>query len=329
MPIADADLKFYRGSTVSDGASNGGRMSATQVVSGAAANLFAAVGQAERTAGSTKYRKLFAKVANDDDLTLYEGKVFIDQTTPGDDAITFLAGDQVNTQSDLTGSEKEYGAGFLAESVSDGAVEIEVLWESAAAAPEDGDLLRITDKADLSSAGNEEYVRIDGAVVGSGVAFTIPLAAPLQNGYSASSARVAGVYEAGDVEASAGHLEVTSTAGTFDGDSLLLDNIGTVEQLWTLTFTSGTAFNIVGDTLGAVGSGNISGGASPNNPSFSKPYFVLQAAGFGGTFLSGDVIVFETHPASVALWVKRVVPAGADPIASNSAVVALQGETAG
>jgi hypothetical protein len=341
MAIAQSDLKFYRSATVSDAATNGGRMSATQVISGAAANLFEAVGGSERTAGSEKFRKLFCKNANDDDIALQYAKIFIDKNTPGDDRFTFFGATQIDTQADILGSEKQYGAGVLAGNVIAGATTLDVIWESLDAAPEDGDLLRITDKADINAAGNEEFVLIDGAPVGSGLEFTVSLATALQNGYSASNTRVAQVYEPLDpnevdsdpalqnqIKARITGVDVTSAAGTLDDAYLLGDNIGSIEQLWTLTFTSGTAYNIVGDIVGSVGSGTISGGASPNNASFSKPYFVLQSAGFGGTWLSGDVIVFETHPSAAPIWVQRVVPAGAAAIGSNTAILALKGESA-
>jgi len=341
MGIVQSELRLHRSQAVTDGDSNGGRMSSTQVISGAVANLFSAVGGDERLAGSTKYRKAFWKVANDDDIALQYAKIFIDKNTAGDDRFTFFAADQVDTQDDIAGSEKEYGAGVLAGNVSPGATEITVIWESLDAAPEDGDLLRITDKADIDASGNEEFVYIDGVPIGTGAEFTVQLATALQNGYSAVNTRVAQVYEPLDpneldsnpivqnqIKSTITDLAVTSAAGTIDDDYLTGDSIGSIEQTWTLTFTSATAYNIVGDIVGSVGSGNISGGASPNNAAFSKPYFVLQASAFGGTWLSGDTIVFKTHPAAAPIWIKRVVPAGADPIGANTAVIALKGETA-
>lgn len=341
MPITPSELRFYRSLTVSDSAANGGRMSSVEVISNALANLFPAVGSDERTAGSTKWRKLFAKVANDDDIALQYAKLFIDANTPGDDRFTFIVGTQIDTQGDITGSEKQYGAGALAENVSAGAASIAVLWESpdAEAKPANGDLLRITDKADVNSAGNEEFVRVAGTPTGTAGEYTITLATTLQNGYSASATRVAVVLEPSDPNESGSaelknqvkplvtDLDVTSAAGTVDSEYLHADSIGSVEQLFTLTWTGATAFDIVGDTLGAVGSGNISGGAAPNNAAHGRPYFTLEGAALAGTWEAGDVIVFATHPAAVPLWLRRVVPADAEVIGSNRAVLAIKGET--
>jgi hypothetical protein len=339
MPISPSELRFYRSSTVSDGAANGGRMSGVEAISGALANVFPAVGSDERTAGSTKYRKLFAKVANDDDIALQYAMIFIDKNTPGDDRIYFTPGTQVDTQGDLTGSEKRYSAGTLADNVSPGAASISVLWELPDTIPEDGDLLRITDRADVASPGNEEFVRIAGGPTGSSGEYTITLATALQNGYSAADTRVAQVLEPLDpnepgsaelqnqVKPIVTDLDVTSTAGTVDPQYLHADSVGSIEQLFTLTWTGATAFDIAGDTVGAVGSGNVSGGAAPNNAALGKPYFNLEAAALGGTWQSGDVIVFATHPAAVPLWLVRVVPAGSEVAGANQAVLAIKGET--
>jgi hypothetical protein len=94
-----------------------------------------------------------------------------------------------------------------------------------------------------------------------------------------------------------------------------------------LTFTSATAFNIAGDTVGAVGSGNTSSGAAPNNPAFNKPYFTLNAALFGGSYVAGNMLTFSTHPAAVPLWVRQVVPDGAVAMSNNTFSIYIDGET--
>jgi hypothetical protein len=53
----------------------------------------------------------------------------------------------------------------------------------------------------------------------------------------------------------------------------------------------------------------------------------MQSAGFGGTFLAGDLITFTTHPAAVPIWLRRDVPAGAANLTTNEAVIVLDGET--
>jgi hypothetical protein len=332
MPIIQSELKLYKSATVSDSATNGGRMSANEITSGAAKNVFPVVGEAERTAGSLKYRKVYPKVTDSGDIELAAPKVYLDQYTAGDDIVMFFVGTQTDIQDDITGSEKQYGAGKLDANASATDTEIDVLVEDGGDHPfEDGDLIRITDKTDIDDVGGaEEYITIVGTPSVLGDVVTITFTPALANAYSASAARVMNVYEpASDVVATADGLTVTSAAGTFEAANLLAHNIGSVEQDWIATFASATTFGIVGDTLGSVGSGSIGAGAAPNNPDFGAPYFTLQAAGFGGTFLAGDTIEFSTHPAAVPVWMKRLVPAGAAALTVNNAVLVLDGETSG
>ena len=71
MTILDSELDFYKAETNDDTTSNGGRMSAIEIISGVLQNVWPHAFKAERDAGSTKFRKLFCKVSNDDDDTLY------------------------------------------------------------------------------------------------------------------------------------------------------------------------------------------------------------------------------------------------------------------
>lgn len=330
---AAAELKYYRSQTVSDAAGNGGRMSSNQIISAALANLFPAVQGAERLAGSTKRRKLFCKAAFDDDRTLLDTRIFVDQRTPANDRIYIFPGTQTNVQSELTGSERVYGCGLLNANVIAGATTMDVLVENFADAMlVTGDLVRISDKTpgDLDSAGSEEFVTITGSITNVSNVATFTFTPALGNGYSTANTRVMSVYQAGDVVGSISNMVVTTAgSGDFDVANILPDSIGSIEQTWTLTWTSATAFGIVGDTVGSVGSGSNGAGASPNNSAFSKPYFVLQTAGFSGVWASGDTLVFKTHPAAVPMWAKRVVPAGSAAYAPNSLIVVMKGETVG
>lgn len=49
---------------------------------------------------------------------------------------------------------------------------------------------------------------------------------------------------------------------------------------------------------------------------------------FGGTFATGDTIAFTTQPAAIALWYKRVVPAGASSFSGNQVIVGIDCESA-
>jgi hypothetical protein len=155
------------------------------------------------------------------------------------------------------------------------------------------------------------------------------VAAPgLLTAYDAANTRCCSVYSPGNIAAAVSSVVANSASGIVDGAQIGTDAIGTVEQSWTLTFTSATAFNITGDTLGSVGSGNVGSTTSPNNGQFSKPYFTLPPAVFSGTFASGDTVTFTTSPAAVPIWFRRNVPANTPSLSGNRFVVGCDGESA-
>ena len=91
--------------------------------------------------------------------------------------------------------------------------------------------------------------------------------------------------------------------------------------------TFGPAQLIADDTVGAPGTGNTATELEPINPDFSRPYFTLRPADFSGTFVAGDNIIFQTHPAAMPLWLKEILPAGASA-GHEEAIIAIAGESA-
>jgi len=194
-----------------------------------------------------------------------------------------------------------------------------------------GDTIRVTDKlTPTSGTGNEEIHTINGVPVVAGLQVTITTTAVLANNYTtAAGGRVMSIYNYGDVKCVVDNW-VETGAGTYDETAypVVCDNISTIEQTWTLTFSDAGNYTISGDTVGAVGAGTILADFSPLNPAFSKPYFTLEFEGFGGTWAAGNTIVFQTHPAAVPIWEKRVVPAGVSSLANNKVTAVITGESA-
>lgn len=332
MSIVPSEIRWNKSQVVSDGGSNGGRISAVVSPNAVKNNDFPDVTLSERTTGIRRYRKLFVKIANDADLVLQNCRAFMQLNTPGDDAVTFFPGTQRDVQSSLLGTERLYGAGRLNAQANAGALTFQVITEGAALNYlRTGDLIRITDKTTLADAGAEEFhVASNVSYAGDIATVTIPTPG-LANSFAAGVSGVSSVYVAGDVKTVISAPAKTSAAGTVDfgAHPILGDNIGTTEQDWTLTFTSPTAFNIVGDTVGNVGAGNVSSNTAPANPlESSKPYFTIQSAAFGGTFAPGDTITFTTSPAALPLWHRQDVPAGAAALSGNRVITGVDGESA-
>lgn len=330
MSITSSELIWRKSLAVNDTTANGGRMSTNIVTTNVKNNIFPDVSQAERVAGSTKYRKVFIHVANDADLSLVAPRVYVESRTPGDDAVMFIVGTQRDTQVNITGSEQKYGSGQLNTNVVATATTMDVATEGAAfACFPIGMKIRISNKASVNGTGEEEFVTVSGCTYVGALA-TITFSPALTNPYNSSNTKVSSVYEPADVETAIANFAISTTLGTYNSGSypVVGDSISTIEQDWTLTFTSPTAFNVVGDTVGSLGSFNISTDCAPNNPSFTKPYFTLKALGFGGTWANAETITFKTSPAAIPLWYVRVIPTNAAALSGNSVIVALEGESA-
>jgi len=326
MTVLDSEIKFYKSATISDAPANGGRMGIVEAVSGVAQNVFPDVPEAERTAGSLKYRKLFVKVENPNDEALLNVFLFLDKITPADDAMRFFAGTQTDTQNDIS-APALLGVGDLNATVLSGVNVIDVLVEDWAA----GDIFRDTDTIRISDGVNEEIHTINGVPSPAGNIITLTLTSNLANGYNSANTSISSGINIGTIQAAFDTWVETSSLGTYaeaTPGNVVIDAVGGVEQNWTITFTSATNFDLTGDTLGAVGSGTIAGNFAPNNPDFTQPYFTILSAGWGGTWATSDTITFTTHPAASPVWYERNVPAGSAALASNFIDNVVIGESA-
>lgn len=345
MAVQSTDIKWYKSALISDtvAAQNGGRMSNNESVTNVKGNTFPDVPQSERVAGSTKLRKFFIKIETDPSIEMVNNNVFLTALSPGDDYILMqYTGSYTDTQDTLSGSARHYGIGTLKTSVSNGATQIVVTMEHVGMSAsglqpfKPGDKIWISNQANISASGQSEYCTIGGAggdVAYSGIDVTINIPAGVTYDWTVSEntpIKVASVFEVASIKATTASFTVTSSQGSFtQSGNITLNGFGAIEQNWTLTFTSATAFRLDGDTLGSnVATGTTGSDFSPSNTAFSKPYFSLKSTGWSGTFQTGDTVTFTTHPAAVPYWEKRIVPAGANSIANTGSRVAISGESA-
>lgn len=322
MPVTAAEIHFMRSAVNSDADANGGRMSANRALTGARNNVFPDVSASERTAGLTRYRKLFAKVANDEDLALLTARIWLGNTSPGGDRFALFAAALDDEQSDIS-TNAFHGAGELAASALAGAASFDVTIEAAEDLFQDLDLIVIDNGANREFHDNVAVSR-DGTTV----TITLDDGDSLANGFSAGTL-VASVLELGDIEAEAVDWTETSGDGSYDetGSPVEVDNIGGVDDDWTLTFTSPTAFTVSGAVDGEVGTGSTATDFAPVNPDFGKPYFILRAAGWAGTWAAGDTITFTTWPAAAPFWVRQIVPAGTSARNAYDVELKISGES--
>lgn len=314
MGIISNELKLYASQTVNNTTTNGGRLSANQLTSNTNNNIFPELSSVELAAGLTRYRKVHFKIADSENTIASSVKLFLSTiTSSAFSRLTFWNGTQRDTQADITGSERKYGVGTLNADVTTSDNTIVVDFETGSAADT---VVQSADTILISDGVNSGYYTVaTGGVTWAGEQATIVLTTTLANNFDATTPQttVASVLTKTDVKTTQSNWVETSTSGTYNDGTypLELENLSTIEQTWTLIFTSSSAFGVVGDTVGSVSTGTTAGDFAPTNSDFSLPYFTLLSAGFGGTWASGDTIVFQTHPASVPIWLKYVVSAGA------------------
>lgn len=317
MSIISSEIKLYKSLIVNDTSANGGVMSSTLITSGVRGNLFPDVHEAERISGITRWRKLFVKIENDDDLTAANIRFFMKNPTPAEDFVFFIEATQTNTQGNIVGTEQKYGAGSLHADVAAGDSSIVVDIEDSSL-----DIFKATENTIWISDGtNEEYHKnVSASLVGTQYTLTFESGDVLQNAYSVGNGtKVASVFEKSEVKCLQDNWSVSSTNGDYDytNHPLVLDNIGTIEEVWTFTFSSASEYNCIGAGIGSVGSGNVTTDFSPINSDFGKPYFTLDSSGFSGTFQAGDTLTVITHPAALPIFIKQTVPAGAVSAANS------------
>jgi len=324
MALTAADIKVYKAANNSDTSSNGGAITTNEVVDVVGA-LFPNVDNAERLSGSTKWRKMFFKVVSNNNTALIAARVYQDVDTQGEDIILMVKGTNTDTQSSILTNNKLYASVNLDTSVVAGSNTIAVNIPSFTNNWfEIGNTIRISDKLATDSVGNEEFLLITGIAI-NGSVITLTLSDVLVNSYVASVTRVMNVIELGDVVASANNLVKTSSAGLFNISKVSCTNLSTVDASWTLTFTNSTTFNITSSLLGSAVVGNNVTNASVINPITSLPYFSIDSSAFSGTFVSGDIISFNTVAAIIPIWLKRIIPVGAAPVAINKSFFILDG----
>jgi hypothetical protein len=328
--MENTDLILLKSLNISDNDNNGGRASFTEVTSNILNNMFPNVMQSEREDGLTRYRKFFYKNKNSAGETASNSRVWISLNSTGGDYYRLKAGTNTDEQSDADDYTNWLGVGHVTSVFAVGTTSFAADFDN-----NDGvynsSLIRMSD-----NSGGEEFltVKASGGVSWVGNTATIHTTTPARNTYpTGQNILVSGVIDLSDLISSSGDWVETSVSGTYDESTypLLLSNVGTVEDTWTLTFTSATTFTVAGTNTGALsGLGAIGSDYAPVNPNVGTGdyYFKLRAAGWGGTWAVGETVIFSTHHSAKSIWVKEVVPAGTSAKTNNQFNLKLYSEGA-
>ena len=331
----ELELKYFHCEERSSLATNGGRLSANEIISGVVNNVFPHVLRAERDAGGTLFRKLGLKIHQDGNGTLATTEFVIDGPTLGDDRIVMFGATATDTQGDITGSERKYCAGGLVSPITAGSQTIVFAVKHAddVAGVAIGDDIRLTDKLTPASVtGNVEYHTVATKTV-NGLQITLTTEAVIANNYAAYSAgsggKVGVILSAGETKASHGTIVKVSAAGVFNSASfpLLWNNMGADEHEVAHNFTDNLGnFTAVSDRYGSLGTGNISADWSPLHPTWAKSLYMIEHEAWEGTWAQGDSLTIPLHAAASFVWEQRSVPAGCNPLSNNKVILVNRAE---
>lgn len=92
---------------------------------------------------------------------------------------------------------------------------------------------------------------------------------------------------------------------------LLVNNADAITERWAIRFTSATQFEVIGETVGIIASGNTTADVAPINPRTQLPYFTLRRQGWGIGWATNNVVRFNTIGGLAPVWMVRTTLPGA------------------
>ncbi|KAA1165485.1 hypothetical protein EU508_00700 [Pseudoalteromonas fuliginea] len=167
---------------------------------------------------------------------------------------------------------------------------------------------------------------------------TLILLTPLKRAYPAG-ATVSSVQVLGDFQAQTKDERTLAAWQNNFGDTgaaassainttqypLELTNIGAIAQRWAIVFTSTTAYNVIGESVGNIYSGDTLNDCAPINSFAGAPYFILRKEAFGAGLNPGEAFLFETLAASKPIMVTRSVSPGHSEIVRDNSTLSFRG----
>jgi hypothetical protein len=108
---------------------------------------------------------------------------------------------------------------------------------------------------------------------------------------------------------------------------IVVNNLGAVSERWRFNFRGGgTTFDLIGEALGLVATGDINSPFAPINPATGTPYLQVAAAGWGGGWAAGHQLRLNTRGAVAGIWAARTVLPSASSSTPDSVTIAVRGD---
>ena len=119
--------------------------------------------------------------------------------------------------------------------------------------------------------------------------------------------------------------------GTFAHNQhpIVVTNLGAITERWALRFRSdGQTFDLIGQHLGQIASGNINADFAPINVAAAAPYMTVPSAGWGSGWVAGNVVFIDTIGAEAAIDCVRCTQPGSPAGIDDSAWIVQRGDVA-
>lgn len=308
------DVKFYRSKAITDSAENGGHIDLNaEIISGVKFNLFPRVSSFERTNGAVRYRKAYMANRSTGNVPLFDVAIALTVPSKGGDRFYIKPATSHAQTAEQLDENGWTGGGRLNAPITAGDSSLQILFEHNDFEIAEGSLVLVKNEA-----GKMFTSSVVGNASWSGNVATVALGSQAPENFATTDTCAGICVKLGDIGAAYENVEVTSSAGVFDSLSLLVNNLGTVEDDWTITFVSPSAFNVSGAVTGNLPAGSISSYYQAMNPSAGDFYFSISFMPWGGSWQVGDTLTFSTRAASKGFWLKEVIPAGTEREADNS-----------
>ena len=120
----------------------------------------------------------------------------------------------------------------------------------------------------------------------------------------------------------------TAATGTFNHAlySITVTNRGAITERWLIRFTNSTAYDVIGEHVGVIATGNTGADCAPENPATGVPYFTLPALGWGAGWVAGNCLRINTVGAQAPIWVVRTVQQGPETVPDDSFTLLIRGD---
>lgn len=120
----------------------------------------------------------------------------------------------------------------------------------------------------------------------------------------------------------------SASTGQYDtvNHPIVVTNAGAIRERWRLVFTNSNAVNVIGENTGQILSAVAIGTTiAPINPATGEPYFSIDTAGWGGGWIAGNVVRFNTDACGGSLWFLRCTLPGPVETPTDQFRVQLRG----